>query len=172
MLAHALRPTVTHCAVVKPQWGRIQGRSQLNDLFCSKCQALRRQSTSVLSALRLSPSAPKGLSEKTGIRMGNARFGNTSGSTAWDNDVVCAQSGNGTSFMLPRQPAPMGPEAPSGLSRPAQLSVVQTVGLPAMPAYCAKQGGLVRALQCIAWSVHAFGCCIVGPGHDVDHTCS
>lgn len=77
-------------------------------------------------------------------QMGNARLGSPSGAISWDTAVVCTQSGDMVSYMCPRQPAPMGPEAASKLSRAAQLSAVQAVGVPTLPAFSGQQGGVVR----------------------------
>jgi hypothetical protein len=75
--------------------------------------------------------------------MSNAKLGRASGNSSWDTDIVCVQSGNAVSYMFPMQPSPLGSEVPSGLSRAAQLSVLQTVSVPALPAYCVEQGGVV-----------------------------
>lgn len=64
---------------------------------------------------------------------------------SWDASTVCAQCCDGVASSLPLEPHPLGIEAPSGLSRVAQLSAAHAVGVPFLPAYCHEQGGVVRS---------------------------
>ena len=63
---------------------------------------------------------------------------------SWDASTVCAQCCDGVSSCVPLEPHPLGVEAPSGLSRVAQLSAAHAVGVPFIPSYCHEQGGVVR----------------------------
>lgn len=76
--------------------------------------------------------------------MANATFGRPSGTTSWDSPVVCSQSGDAVSFMFPMQPAPLGFDVPTGISRHGQIGIIQhTTTFPALPAYCDRHGGVV-----------------------------
>lgn len=65
---------------------------------------------------------------------------------SWDASTVCMQRCDGVSGSLPLEPHPLGIEAPSGLSRAAQLSAAHSVSIPFVPAYCDEQGGVVCSL--------------------------
>eukprot|EP00892_Ulva_mutabilis_P009944 jgi/Ulvmu1/7321/UM035_0110.1 len=62
---------------------------------------------------------------------------------SWHTETVSADTCDSISRSLPGEPHPLGFEAPSGLSRLAQLSAAQAVGVPFLLAYCMNQGGLV-----------------------------
>lgn len=62
---------------------------------------------------------------------------------SWNTEVVSLDSCDAISRSLPCEPHPLGFESPSGLSRVAQLSAAQAVGIPFLLAYCMNQGGLV-----------------------------
>lgn len=74
---------------------------------------------------------------------------------SWDTSTVCAQCCDGVASCVPLEPHPLGVEAPSGLSRVAQLSAAQAVGVPFIPSYCHEQGGVVRLWRQLACPVCA-----------------
>lgn len=77
---------------------------------------------------------------------GNAlKFRDGTSIVSWNTNCVSTDSCDGVSRALPCEPHPLGFEAPSGLSRVAQLSAAQAVGMPFLLAYCMNQGGLVSS---------------------------
>jgi len=65
----------------------------------------------------------------------------------WDTPVSTSGCCDGVQRLMPAMPQPVSSASPSGLSRMAQLSALQTLGAPAVPSYCGEHGGLVRPSQ-------------------------
>ena len=63
----------------------------------------------------------------------------------WDQPVQSAVSQDGLAKTLPCEPPPLNQTAYSGLFRPQQMLVMQALGLPALPGYSHRDGGVVSS---------------------------
>lgn len=78
------------------------------------------------------------------------KFQDGTATVSWNSESVSTDTIDGVTRSLPCEPHPLGFEAPSGLSRVAQLSAAQAVGMPFLLAYCMNQDGLVSFDMLIA----------------------